>query len=145
MLEEWRPIPGFVNYEASNLGRIRLLSHYKVRRNKFSGYDVYPVKGRVRKPAPRRDSNGREDAMILSITINGQQRTVYVHQLVLFAFIGPRPEGFECCHHDGNFRNNELSNLRWDTSAANKADAKRHGTFRLPPRGIKNVDSQSAS
>lgn len=52
---------------------------------------------------------------------------IYVHQLVLEAFVGPRPEGMECCHNDGNGANSRLSNLRWDTHAANVQDAIRHG------------------
>lgn len=52
----------------------------------------------------------------------------YVHRLVLEAFIGPRPEGMECCHNDGNPANNVLENLRWGTPVGNQADRIRHGT-----------------
>jgi hypothetical protein len=33
----------------------------------------------------------------------------------------------ECCHYDGDPKNNRLENLRWDTRKANKADAIRLG------------------
>jgi tRNA(Met) C34 N-acetyltransferase TmcA len=52
-----------------------------------------------------------------------------VHALVLRAFVGPRPEGYECCHNDGNVFNNRLDNLRYDTRKNNHADKKRHGTY----------------
>lgn len=52
----------------------------------------------------------------------------YVHHLVLLAFVGPCPDGMECCHWDGNGANNALSNLRWDTHQANAQDRVRHGT-----------------
>jgi hypothetical protein len=60
---------------------------------------------------------------------DGKRRPgIKVHRLVLEVFVGPRPEGLECCHWDGNRKNNRLENLRWDTRASNEADARRHGT-----------------
>lgn len=47
----------------------------------------------------------------LRVQINGKQYRV--HRLVLEAFVGPCPEGFECDHSDRNRRNNALTNLRW--------------------------------
>jgi HNH endonuclease len=61
--------------------------------------------------------------------------TVVIHHLVLEAFIGPCPPGMEGCHFDDNPYNNRLSNLRWDTSEENKADALRNG---LMPIGEAN-------
>lgn len=52
----------------------------------------------------------------------------YVHSLVLHAFVGPRPNGYEGCHGDGNRVNNALANLRWDSPSGNHADMKSHGT-----------------
>lgn len=49
--------------------------------------------------------------------------------LVLTAFVGPRPPGHEAAHEDGNPSNDNLVNLSWKTSAANKADRIRHGTY----------------
>lgn len=57
----------------------------------------------------------------------------YVHVLVLEAFVGPCPEGMECCHWDGDPSNNRLDNLRWDTPKANHADSVRHGTAVFAP------------
>lgn len=51
-----------------------------------------------------------------------------VHQLVLEAFVGPRPEGFVGCHWDDDPSNNRLENLRWDTESANRFDSVRNGT-----------------
>lgn len=50
-----------------------------------------------------------------------------VHLLVLEAFVGPRPDGMEGCHKDGNPRNNAMDNLRWDTAIGNWEDRKKHG------------------
>lgn len=55
-------------------------------------------------------------------------RWVMAHRLVLEAFVGPCPEGMECCHWDGVRDNNRLNNLRWDTRKNNAKDRDRHGT-----------------
>lgn len=51
-----------------------------------------------------------------------------IHQLVAEAFIGPRPEGLETCHNDGDPTNNHVGNLRYATHAENAADMVKHGT-----------------
>ena len=51
-----------------------------------------------------------------------------VHQLVLLAFVGPKPAKMESCHNDGVYQNNFLTNLRWDTALSNQADRVLHGT-----------------
>ena len=53
--------------------------------------------------------------------------TTYVHKLVLEAFGGTRPDGMECCHNDGDPKNNRIENLRWGTGKENAADCTRHG------------------
>lgn len=65
----------------------------------------------------------------VGIVIDGRNVTCLVHRLILEAFVGPCPDGMECCHGDGNPANNDISNLRWDTRRANTADAIRHGTL----------------
>jgi len=50
------------------------------------------------------------------------------HQLVLYAFVGPRPtDKHQGAHWDGNPSNNHYTNLRWATPAENTADKVRHG------------------
>ena len=56
----------------------------------------------------------------------------FVHVLILEAFVGPRPEGHESCHNNGNTADCRVSNLRWDTYAGNLADKIKHGRV---PRG----------
>jgi hypothetical protein len=58
----------------------------------------------------------------------GHRGTIYVHHLVLLAFVGPRPAGRQAAHGDGHRTNNLLSNLRWATPKENTADRYRHGT-----------------
>ena len=50
------------------------------------------------------------------------------HRLVLEAYRGPCPDGFEGCHNNGDKSDNSLVNLRWDTRSGNMQDVVRHGT-----------------
>lgn len=116
-MEHWLPIRGYEDsYEVSSHGRVRSLAR-RVRR----GESWLTVKGRVLQS--RRGEYAR-----VNLKRGGKGTTRLVHQLVLEAFVGPRPPGTECCHHDGDPRNNALENLRWDTRAGNMADARQHGT-----------------
>lgn len=81
----------------------------------------------------------------------------FVHDLVLLAFVGPRPDGMEACHSPDHDRsNNALSNLRWDTHSANTRDSMRHGTHfravgekngeaRLMPDAVLRIRSDHAT
>jgi hypothetical protein len=50
-----------------------------------------------------------------------------VHQLVLGAFVGDCPPGFETRHLDGNKLNSRLVNLVYGTRRENLLDRQRHG------------------
>jgi hypothetical protein len=58
----------------------------------------------------------------------GRMVKVTVHSLVLTLFVGPKPEGMECCHRNRNPKDCRLENLYWGTHADNAADMVRHGT-----------------
>jgi hypothetical protein len=62
--------------------------------------------------------------------ITGDRRKLWIHHAVLLAYVGPRPEGMECRHLDGNPRHNHAANLAWGTRAENMRDRARHGTQR---------------
>jgi hypothetical protein len=118
--ETWRPIPGWEGrYEASDLGRIRSLARVV---ETVGGWSQ-SYRARIMRPSVRPD--GR-----LRVTLCKDCRNHYflVHRLVLLAFVGPCPDGFEACHNDGHPDNNILANLRYDTHLGNMADKDRHGT-----------------
>lgn len=48
--------------------------------------------------------------------------TRFIHRLVLEAFVGPRPEGMECCHGPKGKKDNSLANLSWGTRKKNRGD-----------------------
>jgi len=62
-------------------------------------------------------------------------RHVFVHHLVLEAFVEMRPVGLISRHLDGNPANNHFENLCWGTHKENEEDRKRHGT---DPTGERN-------
>lgn len=57
-----------------------------------------------------------------------------VHRLVLLAFVGPCPEGYEVHHKDGDRANNSLDNLEYVTSSENTLHAVKAGTWPLGER-----------
>src|SRR4051812_31439367 len=65
------------------------------------------VSWRQLRPTPR--PNGG----YLVAVLHPGQHTFLVHRLIMEAFVGPRPDGLQCCHGDGNPANNAISNLRW--------------------------------
>lgn len=129
MTEEWRAVPGFAGYEVSDLGRVRSWHGPRA----IGGGSTTRAEPLMMKPATHR--NGRKHVMLAR---GGRRITGLIHRLVLEAFVGPCPEGMECCHGNGVPADNRLENLRWDTKAANEADKRRHGTIsrRSGPRKL---------
>jgi hypothetical protein len=113
--ERWLPAPGFDGYEVSDHGRVRSWRT--------------PAPGRRRAtPLILRPCVRPHGHLQIAPCRDGRNVSVYVHRLVLEAFVGPAPEGTEGCHNDGNAANNRLDNLRWDTHTENNRDRQRHGT-----------------
>lgn len=76
----------------------------------------------------------------VKLSNRGRSRCYRVHELVLIAFIGPRPCGCEACHFPNRDRSdNRLVNLRWDTKFANQRDRAAHGTSN---QGSRNPQSK---
>ena len=57
-----------------------------------------------------------------------------VHHLVAEAFLGPRPEGLDIRHLDGDPLNNRADNLAYGTRSENIQDTVRHGTHSYAKR-----------
>lgn len=61
---------------------------------------------------------------------DGAGRNLYVHELVMLAFVGPRPSPeLEILHGNGRRDDNRLENLRYGTVAENVEDKRRHGSI----------------
>lgn len=109
MTEEWRPIPGFLRYIVSDQGRVASL---------------WTRSPRVLKV----DSTGVHRYVRVSLRRDGQTYVRPVHQLVAEVFHGPRPDGMQVRHLDGDALNNAAINLAWGTASENAIDKIRHGT-----------------
>lgn len=113
--EEWRPVVGWEGeYEVSNQGRVKTVPHI--------GYGGKSIQAKLRTPT---FMSGRNAYWQCHLMRGGRGTKVYranIHVLVLEAFVGPRPEGMEVRHLNGNGFDNRLENLRWDTHKANMAD-----------------------
>lgn len=117
--EEWRAIPEFEGfYEVSNLGRVRSVDRTVTR----SDGRVLHYKGRIIKQST--DTVGRPQVVLCK---GGKRYTKQSHVLVALAFIGERPENYHVCHIDGDYTNNKLSNIRYDTVSQNSIDNYRYG------------------
>ena len=116
---EWRAVVGYEGlYEVSDSGAVRSLD--RIKRNRWGDYTQ---RGRILKAATTKDGYP-----IVALMRDGELKSHRVHVLVLAAFVGPRPDGLQACHFDGDPSNNRIENLRWDTGSANTLDKIRHGT-----------------
>lgn len=78
--------------------------------------------------AYRRPYGNRYCVVCLRHPTTSKVRCLYIHALVLNAFVGLCPAGCQALHGDNNTANNRLDNLRWGTPLENAADKVQHGT-----------------
>lgn len=98
----WRAVVGYEGlYEVSDGGSVRSLLRSKVM---------------LLKPRPNKDGYLR-----VALTRSKVRTDRPIHQLVLEAFVGPRPDGAESCHDNDVRSDNRRDNLKWDTHAVNCA------------------------
>ena len=105
---EYRPVGGFPGYRVGDDGTV------------WSS-----KRGPWRELKRQRDTNGY---LFVSLQRCGKRHLTSVHTIVLRTFVGPRPEGKECAHDNGNKADPRLSNLAWKTHKENEADKLSHGT-----------------
>lgn len=114
------PIPGFDGYFAAKDGRI--LSCWKHRAGgkqikESVLHEIGDTEARGYRRVKLRPTGGtRADSYI-----------VKVHALILETFAGPRPEGHEVRHLNGDKTDNRLENLQWATHLENMSDLVPHG------------------
>ena len=118
--EKWLPVAGYEGrYEVSDHGRVWSKDRM-VRHGRGPG---------LRRHAGRMLKQGRKPAgyPVVGALIDGKVKSLYVHRLVLEAFVGPCPEGHVARHLDDDKSNNHLSNLVWGTESQNAYDKVRNG------------------
>ena len=114
-----RPVVGYEGrYEVDDLGQVFSLDRVTLT---TAGYRR-KSRGCVLKPRILRNGYLQVD-----LYADGTQHHALVHALVLAAFVGPRPDGMEVAHNNGDKQDNRLANLRYATSAENTWDTHLHG------------------
>ncbi len=126
MVTDARPIPGFPGYLASSDGTI-FTEKKPGRRGGITG----PEYQRPLRPVVNAVSGYR----YVNAYVSGKHRHVLVHYLVAITWIGPRPDGMEIAHLDGEKANNQLANLSYVTHSENERHKHDHGT-----RGVLTAD-----
>lgn len=123
--EQWKPIPGWVgHYEASTRGRVRSLAR-TVNRNGL------PMRIAARILEPNVHHSGYRRVILSRAGVRSER---LLHAVIAETLHGPRPDGLEVLHRDGNQANNAPSNLRYGTSAENSRDTVDHGNHPLRAR-----------
>lgn len=95
-MDERRPIPGYPGFYAT------------------IGGSIIGQKGQ-----PLCECLDRWKYRRVCVSVCGKRKVLRVHSLVMLAFVGPRPEGKEVNHKDGNKGNNSLDNLEYVTKSEN--------------------------
>lgn len=113
-METWTAIPGFEGlYEASSEGTIRSLER-RVPRINHGTFVMSLVPSTVLSP-----DIGKWDYCRVTLFKEGVRHRHLVHHLVLSAFVGPCPAGYETNHRNGIRSDNRIANLEWVTRRAN--------------------------
>lgn len=117
--EMWKLVVGWEGqYEVSSLGRVRSLlsGKRKILQQELnrSGYLRTYLTTKRKYYSRNRKS------------IRTRSKHVFVHRLVLEAFVGPCPPGMESLHGNDISADNRIENLRWDTRLNNKADQRKN-------------------
>lgn len=109
----YRDIPDYPGYRVGDNGSVWTLWN-----NKYGLGTVW----RYLRP------QNKKGKLTVSLRKDGISKHFGTHALVLTAFIGPCPIGMEGRHLDGDYKNNNLWNLKWGTPVENQADRVLHGT-----------------
>jgi HNH endonuclease/NUMOD4 motif-containing protein len=111
MREVWKAAVGYEGvYEVSSLGRVK-----RVLRNRGLNHHDFL------KPFPVGEYLG------FKFCVDGVRKTVYAHDLVAAAFIGPKPKKATVNHKDLDKGNNAETNLEYTTRAGNYWHARKRG------------------
>lgn len=129
--EAWKPVAGHEGtYEVSDHGRVRSLDRETVRSD--------GVRRNLRGKAMKTPANAA-GYPVVRLHQGPTSRLRYVHDLVAEAFLGPRPDGTEVCHRNGNASDARAANLRYGSPTSNNGDKIQHDTHRRGERTVTAV------
>ena len=112
MAEEiWKPVLGYEGlYEVSSMGNLRSIDRIVTKKDGR----LATLKGVVRSVRLNKKRKNYQYRQT-ELSKNGVVKTFHIAHLVCEAFYGPRPEGYQCMHLDGNCANDRADNLAWGT------------------------------
>lgn len=102
MIEIWKNINGYDDYQASNLGRIKTIANSASR------------KERILKPLTHPRGYFR-----VALWRNGKSKFLFIHRIIAITFIDNPDNKPTVNHIDGNKSNNYSNNLEWTTYREN--------------------------
>lgn len=108
-IEQWKNVPMYDRYEASNLGRIRSSARGKVLNMQLHHRGYWLVGVRIG---------------------GGKYNNELVHRMVALAWVDGYKDGLQVNHKDCNKKNNLPSNLEWVTGQDNMRHASRMGRLK---------------
>lgn len=130
MAEAWKKIPGYPDYEISDLGKVR--SYKGVNQNAPLRKIPMLMKQRIPSDGYPRVTLQNKD---------GKKVVRQVHLLVARAFLGPA-NGKIVLHKNGKRNNPKLLNLRYGTHQVNMDDKYVHGTHGMGDRNTQAIVSE---
>ena len=119
----YKDIPGYEGlYKVSNFGDVISCSRL-----------VYTGRGSKRRLISQKEkklnTSDRKGYKVVNLRKDGKTRTLGVHRLVLWAFVGKQEVGIEVRHLNSNPSDNRLVNLAYGTKSDNMQDAVKLGTL----------------
>ena len=109
-MEVWKDIPGYEGlYQASSLGRIKRLAHWKNQRTDRSGkyYKYHMLAEKIMKP------HSAGSYFTVELSKDRRVKTELVHRLIAKSFLKNDDNLPEVNHKDCNGKNNNVDNLEW--------------------------------
>lgn len=130
-VERWSPVKSWEGfYEVSDKGQVRSLDRVVT----YCTGVQRKHKGKILRQKEHTRGYGHKQ---VTLECQNRKETSCVHSLVLEAFVGPPPPGFEACHKDSDPSNNCVENLYWGSRTQNRRDrmVAEHGSDLECPRG----------
>ena len=142
--EIWKDIPGQEGrYQVSDRGRVRSTE-------RVIQYPAYELATGLKRAASARVFQGKDlkpgtcDKFGHCSVAIGRGNSQMVHSLVALAFLGPRPEGHDVAHLNGDGSDNRVENLAYTSRSVNNQHVVYHGRRLLTVADIHALRARAA-